>query len=154
MHRTLALLITFFAFFNPAQAQPATLEVETDGFFSQRERLMHQLRTEDYRDLQPSDRARINTLLDQMEELLGPEANVNDLTIERRTRAFNVQEQINALVNQVHADSRMVCRRETSVGSRRPQTNCATVGERRRARDHARQEASSYFNGWEVKPDN
>lgn len=154
MHRTVALLVTLLALLNPVRAQPAALEVQTDGFFSQRERLIHLLSTEDYRDLQPSDRARINTLLDQMEELLGPEANVNDLTIERRTRAFNVQEQINGLVNQAHANSRMVCRRETSVGSRRPQTNCATVGERRRARDHARQEASSYFNGWEVKPDN
>lgn len=130
------------------------MEAEKNDFSAQRDWLIQLLETDDYRDLQTSDRARIGTLLSQMEELIGPAADISTLSIERKTRIFNVQEQINTLVTQVHADSRMICRRETSVGSRRPQTNCATAGERRRAREHARQEASSYFNGWEVKPGN
>ncbi len=56
---------------------------------------------------------------------------------------MNDQELINTILTQAREDSRLVCRREKTVGSHRVTSNCMTVAERRRAQDRSQQDMST-----------
>ena len=51
----------------------------------------------------------------------------------------NEQNQINQILSQAAADSRLVCRREAQIGSLRTTTQCKTVAERRRDAQEAQE---------------
>nr|MBO2468385.1 hypothetical protein [Xanthomonadaceae bacterium] len=89
-----------------------------------------------YAEITPDNRRRVLASLDRMVELLAGRP-VAELSEADRIEVFNHQELVNTLLAGAREDSRLVCRRETRVGSHRPTNRCMTVAERRRAREES-----------------
>ena len=90
-----------------------------------------------YIEISSADKERVRFLLGKLDTLLADKSRLDDLDAEAKVNAYNAQQEINTLLTRAHADSRMVCEREQTVGSHRRTTSCKTVAERRRARDAA-----------------
>lgn len=118
-----------------AADQPIELQVSSSPA-AQFDAVRNALGTEDYAEITADDRRTVLDLLDRMEAEIG-DGGVDALREDRKVQVFNWQEQINTILAGAHADSRVVCRRERAVGTRFATTNCATVAERRKAREEA-----------------
>ncbi len=109
-------------------------------FAEQKQALEHEIVAgERYRGIAPKDRERVLEALDRMEANLAGIRSVSELDERRRLAVFNDQELINVVLTQAAEDSRVVCTRETPVGTRLATKVCKTVGERRRDRESARE---------------
>jgi len=65
-----------------------------------------------------------------------------------KVAVFNDQEAINTILTKAGEDSRVICRRETSIGSHMSSNNCMTVAERKRISDrHKRDLADAQRTG-------
>ena len=64
--------------------------------------------------------------------------------------AFNDQEVVNSILTQARADSRMICKRQKSVGSNMITPQCMTVAQRRTAREQGKQDLNDMhtMNTW------
>lgn len=110
------------------------------SFGEQRDQVMADLSDgETYAEISPEDRARVVSSLGRMERLLGTNASPQALHPDDRVELMNEQERINNILTRARADSRLVCRREVTVGSRMPTNVCRTVAESRRVREDSRQ---------------
>ncbi|MGY1529584.1 hypothetical protein [Luteimonas sp. A649] len=109
------------------------------SFAEQREQVMADLADgETYAELAPEDREKVVAGLGRMQRLLGTHASASELHPNDRATLMNEQEQVNNILTQASKDSRLVCNRETPVGTRMPTTVCRTVAERRRLQDDSR----------------
>jgi hypothetical protein len=90
-----------------------------------------------YSEISNEHSRQVRVSLDRISELLAGKATAADLHGGAQVEAFNEQELVNSLLTKAHDDSRLVCRREKRTGSNRYTSECATVAERRRARDDA-----------------
>lgn len=94
-----------------------------------------------YEGLSSSDRETLIARQDELLALIEGKDVVEDLADEEQVQAFNLLQEINAtvnaLVNTVDDDDRVVCEYVASTGSHRKQKRCATVAERREQREHA-----------------
>lgn len=70
---------------------------------------------------------------------------VEELDDEDQVRAFNLLQEINAMVNSVEGDQ-MVCEYVRKTGSHRKTKHCATVAERREQREAAQQNLQETLN--------
>lgn len=108
------------------------------SFEAQRDAILKALDDgETYSEIAPQDLQTVKESLARISSLLEGSEGVDRLPEATRVRVFNEQEQVNTLLGQAHADSRMICRRERATGSNRPTNTCMTVAQRRRARDAA-----------------
>lgn len=108
------------------------------GFDEQRTQLMADLADgETYAEISAEDRDKVVSALGRMQRMLGDRTPAA-LHPDDRAALMNEQELINNLLSQARKDSRLVCTRETPVGTRMPTTVCRTVAERRRLRDNSR----------------
>lgn len=98
-----------------------------------------------YAETSAGDRAKVLAALDRMETTMGGHTDVRSLDADQRASLMNDQSLVNTILTKARADSRMVCKRERSVGSRMTKTNCLTVAERRRLHDESRQFVESEF---------
>lgn len=136
--KTLAVLILLsfaaVAGAKETEAEPQSLKVATPAEFSQTRALIEiAVRESDqYRDMQEVDRAKLAEVLDRMEGTLAGITSVDELDKNQKTQLFNDQEMINNVLTQARDDSRMICKREKKVGSHRVTNICYTAGERRR----------------------
>ncbi len=111
----------------------ANVETGKSQFLKQAKQIRKDLaRSDKYQELKQSDRGKVASALDRMEKTLEPVASFEELNDVQRTRLFNDQELVNALLVEAREDSRMVCRRVKRVGSHMSQAVCETVAERRR----------------------
>ena len=90
-----------------------------------------------YSELDARQRDEVLAALDRIDVALGAKGNVASLPENTKLRVFNDQELVNAMLTKGREDSRLLCSRETPVGSHRPVTSCETVAERRRNRDRS-----------------
>jgi len=119
-------------------ANDRALEVESGAFGQQKHAVLTELSTgEQYAAISDQDRQIVTSLLHRMQELVGVSGEVDSLSASERIQLFNDQEQVNAILTRARDDSRLVCRRETVVGSRLSQTVCLTVAERRLATERS-----------------
>ncbi|KLJ00997.1 hypothetical protein [Luteimonas sp. FCS-9] len=117
-----------------AWAGDGVVDIESGAFERQRAAVLADMAGgEAYAEISPRDRQTVVSLLDRMQGVIGDASSVEALHETERVRLFNDQEQVNTILTRAKADSRLICRRETPIGSRRPQTSCMTVAERRRA---------------------
>jgi hypothetical protein len=79
----------------------------------------------------------VNAALDRIDSALHSHGNVAALPEETKLRVFNDQELVNTILTKGRDDSRLLCTRETPVGSHRPVNSCKTVAERRRDRERS-----------------
>jgi len=90
-----------------------------------------------YSELDARQRNEVLAALDRIHTALEAKGNIASMSEDAKLRVFNDQELVNAMLTKGREDSRLLCSRETPVGSHRPVTSCETVAERRRNRDRS-----------------
>lgn len=99
-----------------------------------------------YGEISPADSAKVKEALSRMSSQLGrANGSVDGLSADQRVAVLNDQELINAILTHAGEESRLICKRERPVGTRRPTTHCITVAERRRHQEEARNELDKNF---------
>ncbi len=88
-----------------------------------------------YSEISAKERGDVKDALNRISGVLQAPSGVQGLNEEQKTKVFNDQELVNAILTRAGEDSRLVCTREKVVGSHRPTTQCFTVAERRRMRE-------------------
>ena len=88
-----------------------------------------------YSEISAKERGDVKDALNRISGVLQAPNGVQGLNEEQKTKVFNDQELVNAILTRAGEDSRLVCTREKVVGSHRPTTQCFTVAERRRMRE-------------------
>lgn len=96
------------------------------------------LASEKYSEVSLADKSAVQTSLNQIRTQMGDHERVEQLPPHAQVAIFNEQEKINTILTRAHADSRLVCRRERTVGSNMTTNHCMTVAQRRQAQDAAR----------------
>lgn len=110
------------------------LDVEKSAFAEQKQDLIVKLSDgKTYSEISSKDKGVVTAALDRMEVQINGAGGVEGLTMEQKVQVFNDQEVVNTILTQARKDSRLVCKRETTVSSRIPSTQCRTVAERKRA---------------------
>jgi len=94
--------------------------------------------SEKYSEVSLADKSAVQASLNQIRTQVGDHERVEQLSPQAQVTVFNEQEKINTILTRAHADSRMVCRRERTVGSNMTSNHCMTVAQRRQAQDAAR----------------
>lgn len=140
MSKGLILLAALLVAGPAVAAKGGVVDVEGRASFAeQREQVMADLADgETYAEIALEDRERVVFSLGEMERLLGTHASPGALHPDDRATLMNEQEKVNNILTQASRDSRLVCNRETTVGTRMPTTVCRTVAERRRLQDDSR----------------
>jgi len=90
-----------------------------------------------YSELDQRQREDVLAALDRIQAVLQAKGDVGALPEDAKLRVFNDQELVNAMLTKGREDSRLLCSRETPVGSHRAVVSCETVAERRRKRDRS-----------------
>lgn len=106
-----------------------------------------------YSEISPADREEVKSALSRMAVHLDGGRSVQDLPETSKVVVFNEQERINQILTQASEDSRVVCTRQTKVGTHRPVTQCLTVAERRRIREQAGDEMHKALRPPQLKSD-
>ncbi|MBD9435135.1 hypothetical protein IB223_03430 [Pseudoxanthomonas sp. PXM03] len=103
---------------------------------------------ETYVEIATADRAKVKESLARFAAIINESG--GSLNPEQKTQLVNEQNEINQILSQAAADSRLVCRREAQIGSLRTTTQCKTVAERRRdaqdAQEVMRRNPSGTYN--------
>jgi hypothetical protein len=114
------------------------LDVQNKSFIEQKQTIIAQLGDgKTYSEISSKDRGEVTAALDRMDVAIGTAGSVDALTMEQKVAVFNDQEVVNTLLTKARKDSRLVCKRETTVSSRLPTTQCLTVAERKRVYEEA-----------------
>jgi hypothetical protein len=91
-----------------------------------------------YSELDQKQRSDVSAALDRIRSALGSHGGVVDsMPQETKLQVFNDQELVNTVLTKGREDSRLMCTRETPIGSHRSVTYCKTVAERRRDREQS-----------------
>ncbi len=129
----LLLLTTTAAWANQEQPKVA---LASGDFAAQRAQIEEDLADgKTYAEISSGDRAKVRESLNRISGELEGVASIDSLNEEAKARVFNDQEQINTILTQAEADSRLVCTRTKPTGSNRNVTTCETVAERDRRRE-------------------
>ncbi|TQM17482.1 hypothetical protein FB548_0867 [Pseudoxanthomonas sp. 3HH-4] len=103
---------------------------------------------ETYAEIAAADRAKVKESLARFASIINESG--GSLNPEQKTQLANERNEINQILSQAAADSRLICRREAQIGSLRTTTQCKTVAERRRdaqeAQDMMRRNPSGTYN--------
>ncbi len=107
--------------------------LDPQQFSEYRERVESELRGgESLAEMSPEHRAEVRDILKRMDGQLDGVANVQELPEPGRRAVLDDQERLRALLGQAEEESRVVCKRETVIGSRMAKKVCISVAERRR----------------------
>ena len=106
-----------------------------------------------YSEISAEDRQRVVQALDRMSGLIG-EGSAESLSPVNKAQVFNDQELVNTVLTRAREDSRLVCRREKTIGSNMPSTQCFTVAERERMKRGAQGQLQSVQGGMNSKVGN
>ncbi|KFN49324.1 hypothetical protein [Arenimonas composti] len=113
--------------------EASVLSIESEDFAAQRQQIEADLADgETYAEISSMDRRTVRELLDRIAGRLENAGSVDAMSADQKAQLFNEQEQVNQILTQAAADSRLVCRQEAPTGSRFKKTTCFTVAERRR----------------------
>jgi hypothetical protein len=130
--------IALLALLVPAGASAQTKAVDVaKPFEEQRRQVLADLNEDKYREISVEDRSAVTAALGRILQHLQTQPDPAQLPEHNRVAVFNDQSLINTILTQAAADSRLICRRERTVGSNMPQNNCLTVAERRRQKNNA-----------------
>jgi len=128
----LLCLVPFVAIGKDAAHENVTFD--SARFEQQRAEIEKAMGGETYRELSAEQRTSVIDALDEMQRLLD-KSDGADMREEDRIQLFNAQEQVNTLLTQAADDSRVICKRETKMGSHMKVNICKTIAERRRERE-------------------
>ncbi|MBN8791802.1 MAG: hypothetical protein J0I01_06195 [Stenotrophomonas nitritireducens] len=88
-----------------------------------------------YSELKQADRAQVVDALSRIRGKLGDDGVLPPLDTAAQAEVASDQTLVNTILAKAKADSRLICRRETAIGSNRAQTVCMTVAERAAMRE-------------------
>ena len=133
-------------------AKPAEVPFQAGGSFqAQQQKVRADLQGgEVYSEISAGDRQRVVTALDRMSGLIG-EGSAESLSAESKAQVSSDQELVNTLLTKARQDSRLICRREKSIGSQMTSSQCFTVAQRERMkRDSQGRMQSAQSSGFKV----
>lgn len=87
-----------------------------------------------YSRFSPEATAQLKRAQDLVFRLLGDANSIDHLDANQRVALFNAIEEVGAIINDNEAD-RLICVRSMKIGTKLRETRCATVAERRSARE-------------------
>ncbi len=135
----LALAVSTTAAAQGRKAKDAPVQMDMNAPIAEQiSKVEAALADENYSELSNEDKFTVQQALGRIKLKTDTVQTINQLNPQAKTEVFNEQEVINTLLTKARADSRMVCRREKSVGSNFPTSVCMTVAERRRRADEDR----------------
>jgi hypothetical protein len=137
-----ATVLLLIVLAHPAQAkrEEVVVQIEQGGpVAEQLQRVELALKGESYSEISQEDRDRAQAALARIRSRMEGLERVDQLHPDARTAIYNDQELVNTILTRAHADSRMVCRRERTTGSNRPQQVCMTVAQQRQISENARE---------------
>jgi hypothetical protein len=134
---TVAAILLGFATWTAAaqrvQADPAR-------FSEQRAEIERELASgHDYHEIDDADRQRVLAALERMGRLLDGRRSVKELSPNQTVELINNQELVNTVLSAAAEDSRQVCTREKTTGTRLAVRVCRSVAEIRRQRQDSRE---------------
>jgi len=109
------------------------------------------MRSDNYSEISLEQKSEVQQALGRIRLKMGDHQRVDELSQEARVEIFNDQEKVNTILTNAHADSRMVCRRERTIGSNLPQRVCMTVAQRRQSEDASRKALQDRQNGYNYR---
>ncbi len=101
------------------------------------------LYSEQYSEITMDEKSKVSAAINRIRVRLGDNDTVEQLNPQARTEVLNDEAVVNTILGRAHADSRMVCRRERTTGTNRPERVCLTVAQRREATERARKDMST-----------
>lgn len=108
-------------------------------FEEQRGDLVEEItRGERYREIGNENQEKVLAALDEMGQVLANVTSLDQLTDDQRATVFNNQELVNEILTRAAKDSRLICKRETPVGSHRQITICKSVAQRNQDTENAK----------------
>ncbi|MCR6662915.1 MAG: hypothetical protein NVV60_07130 [Luteimonas sp.] len=136
-----------------ANNTPVTLGEGATTFLEQRNKVESELADgTTYVEISAQDRDKVRHALDRIQRHLDQSGSLDALRDEARVAVFNDQEVVNTILTQAREDSRVICRRESGTGTRLRKNDCATVAERRRAREAMQDGWHSIQRGGNIDP--
>lgn len=108
-------------------------------FSEQRGDLIEKLRSDLYREISDESKQQVLEALERMQQRLGGVQSIDQLNEVDKVAVFNDQELVNTLLTSAAADSRLICRREKTLGSNMRSNSCLTVAERRRRQEDSQE---------------
>ncbi len=96
-----------------------------------------------YSEIADQDRVLVISALDRMTALIG-DGSADALSPAAKVAFFNDQEVVNTILTKARRDSRLICRREKTVGSNMPTTQCLTAAQRDRLREGGAESLRSF----------
>jgi hypothetical protein len=126
-----------------AEASTALIH-DAPAFIAEVEVTVEMARDGEYGRLKRGGLVRIQRARDVIVGLLTGHASATELTPDDRIAVFNAQEQISAELND-DDKNRTVCKREATLGTRFPTTECLTVAERESRRRISRESTDKLF---------
>ncbi len=100
-----------------------------------------------YNEISYSDMKMVQQTLDLMSSTLEGVTDVNDLTEDQKADLFNNQGVVNTILTMAENDSRMVCRRRSTLGTNFKTTTCETVRDRRERQQADRHAIDRFLRG-------
>ena len=133
------LLLATVSIMAPALAASDRALEAKNSFQAQHDAILVDLNGDKYQEITQDDRHKVMEALGRIDSHLSQQGvtQIDRLPQEVAVAVFNDQNLINSILTQAAADSRLICRREKTIGSNFPQNNCLTVAERRRQKDQA-----------------
>jgi len=129
----LFLFAALLAFAPAALASNNPLELAKGDFAAQRADIeKHLADGTTYVEISPSDRGQLGEALDRIAALLQDGESVDTLAGPDKAAVLEDEKLVNDTLKIAARDSRVVCERQHTVGSNRPQRVCQTVAERAR----------------------
>lgn len=130
-----------------SSGNPQVLNVKSP-FEEQRQRILSDLAGgEKYSEISQQDQRDVRNALDRIAQQLDSVGSIEALSDAQRLRVFNDQEVVNNILTRAGEDSRMVCKRESSVSTRIASTQCLTVAQRRKLREEAQDHMRKSLGG-------
>ena len=129
--------------------EEAYVDALGDDLALQREEIVEQMRPKGrYAELGREQLDQVVEGLDEMQAIVGDARDITELTPQQRADLLNVQEEVNTILTQARADSRIKCKRFSTVGTRlRKNTHCHTVAHWERLRTQSGQEVMERIRG-------
>jgi hypothetical protein len=104
-------------------------------FSDQRGDIVESLDGKQYYEITDEAKQQVLQALDRMQAKLQDVTSVDQLSEADKVAVFNDQELINNLLTEAAADSRLICKREKTLGSNMRSNSCLSVAERRRRQE-------------------
>lgn len=89
-----------------------------------------------YSEISAVDRDRVIAALDRMSRAVG-DGSIEALPPEGKGEVLNDHQLVNSVLRKARADSRLICKRESAIGSRMTTKQCFTVAQRERMKRNA-----------------